>query len=59
MADKAASVATKVEHAVRRGVKAAAEGVETGAKAVGRVADNVARKAGVPGAGQAASAPQR
>jgi len=58
---KASEVAVKVEHAVKRGVKAAAEGVETGAKAVGSAADKVAKKVGLPasGAPAAASSPAR
>lgn len=59
--NKASEVAVKVEHAVKRGVKAAAEGVETGAKAVGATADKVAKRVGLPasGASAAASSPSR
>jgi hypothetical protein len=54
---KAASgVATKTENVVKRGVKAAASGVEHGAKAAGRATTAAAKKIGVPGAG--ASAPK-
>jgi hypothetical protein len=45
------------ERAVKRGVGAAASGVERGAKAAGRAATGVAKKIGVPGAG--ASAPKQ
>jgi len=58
--NKASGVAVTVEHAVKRGVKAAASGVETGAKAVGAAADKVAKSVGLPPSSpaSAASAPR-
>jgi hypothetical protein len=53
----ASGVATKAEHAVKRGVKAAASGVERGAKAAGSAATKGAQKLGVPGAGASATKP--
>lgn len=53
----ASSVAGKTERAVKTGVKAAASGVERGARATGRVADKGAQKVGIPGAGASAARP--
>jgi hypothetical protein len=56
-AKAASGVAVKTENAVKRGLGAAASGVERGAQAAGNAVTHVAKQIGVPGAG--ASAPKQ
>jgi len=44
----ASSVATKVEHAVKRGANAGISGVERGTKAAGHAIEGGAKKIGIP-----------
>lgn len=45
----ASSVASKAEHAVKRGVNAGISGVERGTKAAGHAIESGAKKIGIPG----------
>ena len=45
----ASSVASKAEHAVKRGVDAGISGVERGTKAAGHAIETGAKKIGIPG----------
>ena len=53
----ASAVATKVEHAVKKGVNAGISGVEHGAKAAGHGVETAAKKIGIPGAGASSPKP--
>jgi adenosine/AMP kinase len=48
VASKASAVATKVEGAVKKGVKKAASAVEHGAKVTGQAVTKTAKKLGLP-----------
>jgi hypothetical protein len=53
----ASSVAAKVEHAVARGVNAAASGIQRGGQATGHALGTAAKKVGIPGAGASSPKP--
>lgn len=62
VAEKASELGVKVETAVKKGAKAAAQGIERGGQAVGRAVNKTARAVGLPvqeaaSAASAASAP--